>query len=118
MGKNITSIPHYDKRGIHAPWCDRTHNISYFRDWWLKWIKTDKPITCGTCLKAYLPDGRLRPPKVINEVTVDELETDIQKEKPRGDGAVIIASSPSKRFAILSIYTDDDKNLCIDVEEI
>jgi len=108
--------------GIYAPWCNRGHDIDSKEgiksDWPLEWTRTNEPITCGTCLKVYLSNGCKRPPKTIIEVTVDELKANIQREKPRGNGAVIIASSPSKRFAILSIYTDDDKNLCIDVEGV
>lgn len=29
-------------------------------DWFRHWKKTDKPITCGNCLRTYWPDGRKR----------------------------------------------------------
>ena len=110
------------KNGDVEPLCNY---MSWRGDCWGKpWkILEDQstPVTCKNCLKTYWPDGRKRLPKTpkdIAEVTVDELIEDIKEEKPRGDGAVIIASSPSKRFVILSIYTDDNKNLCIDVEGV
>ena len=48
--------------GIHAPWCDRTHNIDeeIGEDFFLKWGRTRQPITCKTCLQAYWPDGSKR----------------------------------------------------------
>jgi hypothetical protein len=49
--------------------------------------------------------------------TVDELLEDIKTEKPKGDGKVKIAYGPDMDLAILSIYSDDDGNLCIDVED-
>jgi len=49
--------------GIHAPWCDRSHNVdddSSHAGWFLKWGKTRQRITCKTCLQAYWPDGSKR----------------------------------------------------------
>ena len=50
--------------GIHAPWCDRSHNLkpsmAKYQDWYLPWKKTGEPITCKTCLQAYWPDGKKR----------------------------------------------------------
>ena len=48
--------------GIRAPWCDRNHNINEDASlsFFLKWGKTNQPITCKTCLQAYWPDGRKR----------------------------------------------------------
>ena len=50
-------------------------------------------------------------------VTVDELIKDIRSENPRDDGAIIIASSPTQEWDILSIYADENGNLCIDIAE-
>lgn len=50
--------PNYGKIGRA---CEHEHNpYKQAWGWWGHWIKTDKPITCGNCLKNYWPDGRKR----------------------------------------------------------
>ena len=48
--------------GHRARWCDRWHKVDkhFTESFFLKWKRTDEPITCRTCLRAYYPDGRKR----------------------------------------------------------
>jgi hypothetical protein len=40
--------------------CDLDHNPAAIDSWFGTWTETDKPITCGNCLRTYWPDGRKR----------------------------------------------------------
>lgn len=64
-GEVITEDYGHPDYGLRAPFCDREHDVDRAEGggWYLKWKRTNQPITCGTCLKAYWPDGRLRPPR-------------------------------------------------------
>lgn len=51
---------YYAGQGWVGRVCDLDHNPAVKDGWFGKWVKTDKPITCGNCLRTYWPDGRKR----------------------------------------------------------